>query len=168
MNNKINPIIFFYMLSSITSNYAMQIAEIVNSETSHLPNEIIAARLFLEQIYLYKQYTQQGNQDPAEPKRNKTHNKIYSCRFCAKTFSYLSRLTRHERTHTGIKPFICTFCNKTFSAPSHLKEHERIHTGVKPFACKLCKKTFSQSGNLKAHERIKHAQKRYSIDFICR
>ena len=53
----------------------------------------------------------------------------YPCKICDKSFQFKSKLTRHERVHTGEKPHECDICNKTFVQSSDLLKHKRKHTG---------------------------------------
>ena len=59
-----------------------------------------------------------------------------------------SRLTTHERTHTGEKTSVCGECGRTFSDKSVLITHERTHTGEKPYVCGECGRSFSQKTHL--------------------
>ena len=70
-----------------------------------------------------------------------------------------SRLTTHERTHTGEKTYVCGECGRTFSDKSVLITHERTHTGEKPYVCGECGRSFSQKTHLIRHQRTHTGEK---------
>ena len=72
------------------------------------------------------------------------------CRYCHKVCSDKTKLTIHERIHTGEKPYSCEICGKGCTTKSNLKSHMRVH-GQKEFICEICQKSFMSKSNLKSH-----------------
>ena len=42
-------------------------------------------------------------------------NRKFACTMCKKTFTKLSNVKDHIRTHLGTQPYACQFCNQRFS-----------------------------------------------------
>lgn len=84
----------------------------------------------------------------------------YECVQCGKSYSALSTLRNHQRTHVTNKSFCCEFCSKRFNVECELKEHLNQHNTneekptEKPFECGFCAKSFSRQSSLSAHNRI--------------
>ncbi|XP_065190639.1 zinc finger protein 184-like [Sycon ciliatum] len=91
------------------------------------------------------------NQD--SDKRSKC-KAIRKCHYCHKEFKKDSKLSQHERVHTGDRPFKCDVCGKSFTQSGNLRRHQRTHTGERPHKCNTCGTSFTQSCSLRRHERI--------------
>ncbi|XP_076874219.1 uncharacterized protein znf770 [Brachyhypopomus gauderio] len=54
-------------------------------------------------------------------------NMTHQCSICLKQFEFVSKLRRHELTHSGQRPFTCSVCRKAFRQSTHLKRHLESH-----------------------------------------
>ncbi|XP_029108989.1 zinc finger protein 135-like [Scleropages formosus] len=88
--------------------------------------------------------------------------KQFKCTHCGRSFSRLTCLKIHQRSHTGEKPYSCIECGRQFTQQKSLKTHLSVHTGERPFSCKLCGKRFSRQDNCTRHERFHSGKKPFS------
>ncbi|XP_034530052.1 zinc finger protein 239-like [Notolabrus celidotus] len=90
-----------------------------------------------------------------------THEQVFRCDKCDKTFQAKWRLDQHYQAHSIKKPYVCSHCGKGLSCPKVLETHMRLHTGERPYACKLCDKKFDQKYTLTQHIRMHSGEKPY-------
>lgn len=103
----------------------------------------------LTRDYSQSPYPRQQNRSSAPPQILKCPHQP-----CNKTFTRLTNLKAHLRSHSPTKPFDCTRCTRSFSRKHDLQRHMRVHTGDKPYVCACCKKSFARTDALKRHFRI--------------
>ncbi|KAI4893794.1 hypothetical protein NFI96_006141, partial [Prochilodus magdalenae] len=56
---------------------------------------------------------------------------MHQCPVCLKQFEFVSKLRRHQLTHSGQKPFSCSICEKAFRQSAHLKRHLESHAKLR-------------------------------------
>ncbi|XP_072512964.1 uncharacterized protein znf770 [Salminus brasiliensis] len=57
---------------------------------------------------------------------------MHQCPVCLKKFEFVSKLRRHQLTHSGQRPFTCCICEKGFRQSAHLKRHLESHAKLRP------------------------------------
>ncbi|OWF47845.1 uncharacterized protein LOC110453822 [Mizuhopecten yessoensis] len=74
-----------------------------------------------------------------------------TCSTCGLMFATKSRLKKHETLHTGEKPFPCHICHNVFRTRAGLSVHLQYHTGERQYSCTVCNKSFLMKNHLKLH-----------------
>ncbi|XP_069461376.1 zinc finger protein 684-like [Ambystoma mexicanum] len=97
------------------------------------------------------------------PRREGEVKGKYICNVCGRSFTSVSILVIHERTHTGERPYHCTFCGKRFTQKGALQRHHKMHTMEKPYHCEICGKSFSRKDTLDRHQK-RHARAHKECD----
>ena len=109
-----------------------------------------------------------GLKDFSNSVSNKRPRQIFVCGFegCQKKFNKPSKLSEHQRSHTGLKPFKCRECDHAFIRKSHLNAHARTHLNdnLKPFSCQICLKTFWTNQHLSRH--LKVHENNFKVSFL--
>lgn len=55
----------------------------------------------------------------------------HQCTVCLKQFEFVSKLKRHQLSHSGQRPFTCYVCLKSFRQSAHLKGHLKSHSKLR-------------------------------------
>ena len=82
--------------------------------------------------------------------------KIFSCKWCNKSYAQSSYLKNHIKIVHELKPNNCVSCDKKFESISGLNAHmASVHKGV-TFSCKYCNKIYRQKLGLDYHNKTVH------------
>ena len=90
-------------------------------------------------------------QNPAKKQKKDEH----ICNECGKQWESISKLKRHELTHSKLRPFKCKSCPASFKLDKDARRHEReVHAGS--VICGYCLATFGSEKGLKYHQKTYH------------
>ncbi|XP_045760368.1 gastrula zinc finger protein XlCGF57.1-like [Maniola jurtina] len=81
--------------------------------------------------------------------RRHNGDRPYCCP-CGKTFTQVSSLNAHRKTHSNTTYFTCTVCGKQFKHAFTLKKHLNVH-GAGKFVCDICNKPLKSRQSLQDH-----------------
>lgn len=82
---------------------------------------------------------------------NGIREKPYCCDVCGKTFTWLTVLNSHKRTHTNERPFKCAKCDASFCNKYSLSGHMPSHDDHPQFYCDKCDYHTGRKQNLQKH-----------------
>ncbi|XP_043099041.1 zinc finger protein 436-like isoform X2 [Puntigrus tetrazona] len=86
----------------------------------------------------------------------------HACQECGERFGSRRLLQTHRRDHKVEKPHKCALCDKVFRLPNHLRNHMTSHGDRRPFSCGACGKSFALTSVLRAHERTHAGEKNFA------
>ena len=99
----------------------------------------------------------------------KTHivEKKEQCNYCQMSFVNKEEYYTHVLSHRGEENvFTCQFCQKIFTSKGDYNKHITKHTQKRPYLCSHCHKAFRDPGSLTKHERIHTGEQPYVCE-IC-
>ncbi|GAA6069461.1 zinc finger protein 770 [Tachysurus ichikawai] len=76
----------------------------------------------------------------------------HQCTICHKHFDFVSKLRRHQLTHSGQRPFTCCICLKSFRQSAHLKGHLKSHSKLREVSLIVSQTINSQVSYIKTEE----------------
>ncbi|XP_069020893.1 uncharacterized protein [Embiotoca jacksoni] len=78
----------------------------------------------------------------------------YICQQCGEGFDTLLARSQHRQIHQVKRQYKCPHCEKTYTRRSDVKRHLSTHTGERPYQCNQCSKRFSLHFMLIKHQRV--------------
>lgn len=94
---------------------------------------------------------------PFESKFDDSHEDLYYCEVCSRTFSNLDCLHRHQQYRNAEGGYRCTLCCRFFKGRLELKKHIQHHTFESFQSCASCGKRFLKPDALKQHVTENHS-----------
>lgn len=92
----------------------------------------------------------------------------HQCTVCLKQFDFVSKLRRHQLTHSGLRPFTCYMCLKAFRQTAHLKAHLKSHSKLREVSPAVSQAVRSQISYPKSEEHYsKHVGTEISEEGDC-
>ncbi|XP_071398301.1 zinc finger protein ZFMSA12A-like [Centroberyx affinis] len=90
----------------------------------------------------------------------------FRCEQCHKAFGTAAGLQAHRASHSAERRFLCSHCGKRFRTRDGLEGHLRTHTGERPHRCPYCPKAFAALAGLNVHVR-RHTGERPYVCTVC-